>query len=302
MAQLKENIPISINEYLHSWQGNGKKEVAFYGGSFTAIDHAIQKDLLLKVRPFLDHGLIDSVRISTRPDYITKEILLFLKEHGVKSVELGIQSLSDEVLIGSGRGHSAQESIDACKMVKDEGFLLGCQLMPGLPLDDENKAIETALQVSALNPDFVRIYPTLVIKDSALEKLYKEKKFESLTLDMAIEISAEMVKIFRENLIDVIRVGLQPTKELEESIVAGPYHPSFGELVESHLFFEKAKSFLRNRNFFEKRVVFTLSSKDESAFRGQKNKNIKRLQGLFPQLKIEIQKNDNLSRRSLTVN
>ncbi len=284
----KDTITSTINTYLDSWKGSGRREVAFYGGSFTAIDSSIQEGLLAAVSPFIDEGQIDSIRISTRPDFIDLDVLSFLKVRGVSTIELGIQSMDDEVLLASGRGHSAGDSIRACELVKAYGFKLGCQLMPGLPGDSSEKSLDGAGQVAKLEPDFVRIYPTLVIEGTELAGLYNGGTFIPLDLDSAVDLCAAMVEIFREKGIDVIRVGLQPEASLEASVIAGPYHPAFGEMVESSIFLNKARHQIDSIAECRKNVVLAISPRDESALRGQKNSNIKRLKEIYPSLEFNL--------------
>ncbi|MBE9504492.1 MAG: radical SAM protein [Proteobacteria bacterium] len=295
-------IKKTVRDYLTSWQGKGQKEIAFYGGSFTAIDTALQERLLQDVEPFIDSGQIDSVRISTRPDFISEDILTILKKYRVRTIELGIQSMHDEVLDASNRGHTVSHNISACNLIKKRGFSLGCQLMPGLPLDSDEKSLTGVYKISDLSPDFVRIYPTLVVKGTELESLYHKGEYHPLSLTQAIERCGKMVQYFRQKGIDVIRVGLQATKELEASIIAGPYHPAFGEMVESQIFFELAKDELNKRSFREERITFGLAPKDESAFRGRQNENMKKLKSLYPGLDFNVLKLENLLRGSLLVN
>jgi len=297
-----EEIRKTINEYIKSWKGEGKKEAAFYGGTFTAIDHDIQARLLKSVYPFIEKKLIDAIRVSTRPDCIDNSILAFLKDHGVRTIELGIQSMDDKVLLESGRGHSSMESVKAAALIKENGFELGCQIMPGLPGDSYEKSLQTAMKTAELNPEFVRIYPALVIRGTKMEELYHKKRFKPLTLEKAVELCAEIVGIFRLRNIRVIRVGLQPTVELEKSVVAGPYHPSFGEMVVSHIFLKRIMDFLPGHVTGEETVSITVSPKDESALRGRRNENIMELKKSFPMYKFNIVKREGLSRGSLLVN
>lgn len=295
-------IQKTVRDYLNSWQGKGRKEIAFYGGSFTAIDSAVQERLLKDVQPFIDSGQIDAVRLSTRPDFISEEILIVLKKYRVRTIELGIQSMHDEVLAASNRGHSVSHNISACNLIKMHGFSLGCQLMPGLPLDSDEKSLAGAYEISGLSPDFVRIYPVLVVQGTELESLYNKREYHPLLLTQAIERCRKMVQHFRQKGIDVIRVGLQPTKELETSIIAGPYHPAFGEMVESQIFFELATGKLNKMSLSKERITFGLAPKDESAFRGRQNENMKKLKSLYPGLDFNVLKMENLSRGSLLVN
>lgn len=297
-----DQINETINDYLKSWKGNGKKEVAFYGGSFTAISREIQERLLKTVYPFIKNGLIDSVRISTRPDSINEDILKSCKKYGVKTIELGIQSMDDKVLAKSGRGHSVTDSIKAAALIKKGGIKLGCQLMPGLPGDSYEKSIQTALKTVKLSPNFVRIYPALVVKGTKMEEYYRNNEYLPLELNEAVKLAAEIVNIFKERNIKIIRVGLQPTVELEKSIVAGPYHPSFGEMVKSFTFFTRITKLLRCHTSHSGKISLSFSPEDESAIRGQKNENIIKIRNNFPLYKLNMIKRDDLSQGSLVIN
>ncbi len=297
----EDEIDAAVEIYLESWQGTGRKEAAFYGGSFTAIPRAIQEQLLKAVKPYIDKGVIDSVRISTRPDSINADDLLFLKGYGVSTIELGIQSMDDEVLKSSKRGHTSEDSRKACRLVKEAGFLLGCQLMVGLPGDTVEKSVASAGKVARMRADFVRIYPALVISGTELEARYRQGDFSPLSLSDAVDISAEMVDLFRSYGIDVIRAGLQPTVDLEKSIVDGPYHPSFGEMVETAIFFKKAERELERMPVRGGEVTFYISPRDESAFRGLRNGNVMRLKERYPSINFNLYREAGLQRGSLVV-
>ncbi len=208
-------------------------EVAFFGGSFTCLEIAEQKKYLEVVQPYLDSGKIKSIRLSTRPDYINEEILLFLKTMHVETIELGVQSMNKKVLKLSGRGHTAQDVIFASEMIKSEGFQLGLQMMIGLPGDTADICMETAQRLIGLHPDCVRIYPTLVIKNTELEQLFKDKKYQALSIEQAVEWTAPILSLFIQHHINVIKVGLHPSEGFDkgDKLIAGPYHPSFRELV-----------------------------------------------------------------------
>jgi len=221
----------TIKTFLSTWRGSGPREVAFYGGSFTGLPFDYQKTYLDSVKEFLDSGEIDSIRLSTRPDCIDNKILTLLKDSGVGAVELGVQSMDDLVLKKSGRGHNSESVRVAVKELRKWGFNVGLQLMPGLPGDTSETVIHSAKEVMLLKPDFVRIYPTLVIKDTPLYTLYKRGDFKPWDLEPMVEICKSVYNIFIKNNITVIRVGLQPTEDLKRSLVAGPFHSSFRELV-----------------------------------------------------------------------
>lgn len=228
-------VSSTVRTYLNTWKGGGRKEIAFYGGSFTGLDKGIQEGFLSSACGFISDGLIDSIRVSTRPDYITDEGLSLLKKYKVETVELGAQSMVDEVLRLSGRGHTAKDTIAAVTLLKKHGFKAGLQIMPGLPGDTRDTMLHTAAKTIELQPDFVRIYPTLVIRDTPLEKMYLFGSYNPWSLTEMADICKKLVSLFNAKGIPIIRLGLQPTEILEQNVLAGPYHPSFRELVDKGL-------------------------------------------------------------------
>ena len=254
-------------------------QAAFYGGSFTGLARPRQAELLEAVRPFIDDGRVGSIRLSTRPDYIDETVVALLKETGVAIVELGIQSLDPDVLKRSARGHSALQAENAVRLLKKNGFTVGVQLMCGLPGDSTTRLMATVRKVAELAPDFVRIYPAVVIRGSGLEKLYRQGGYRALSLLRAVALAGRMRGVFLEHGIRVVRMGLQPSPELAEKVVAGPYHPAFGELVLSRALFRHARKVLRSAGISGvKRLA--VAARDESAFRGPENVSIKRLSSL----------------------
>lgn len=252
----------TIEEYLPTFNKGATVEVSFFGGTFTAINVAKQKELLEVAREYKQKGLINKIRLSTRPDAISPYILSYLKEYGVDIIELGVQSLNDEVLRKSGRGHSVEHVEKASKLIKEAGFVLGHQIMPGLPGDNFEIDIESAKKSIAMKPDICRIYPSLVIKDTPMEDMYNRGDYKPYSLDDAVYISGEMLKLYNEAKIKVIRIGLQPTDTITtgKDIVSGPFHPSFRELVEGHLICENLQIKCPN----EKDVIIEVDEKDIS--------------------------------------
>lgn len=215
-------------------------EIAFYGGSFTAIDEALQEELLSIGHEYIKLGVVNSLRISTRPDAIDVTILKRLKQYGVTTIELGVQSMDEEVLLQSKRGHSINAVINSSKLIKDNGFKHGLQQMVGLPGDSKGKSIYTTREIIKLKPDFVRIYPTLVIVNTELEDMYKSGVYTPLSLEEAVDIVSEIILLYNTNNINIIRVGLQSSDNLQlnKDVVAGPLHDAFRELAESELLFK----------------------------------------------------------------
>lgn len=271
----KENTIRQINQYLSYFPKNENlKEIAFFGGSFTGLDEKVMISYLEIALNYKKKGIIDRIRLSTRPDYINNSILDILKKYEVDVIELGIQSLDNEILNANERGHSKEDSIMASKLIKDYGFKLGHQIMPGLYKDSFDKAIKTGLESIKMNPDMVRIYPTLVIKDTKLEKLYKECLYKPLSLDEAIEISSRLYMIYSYKKIPVIRIGLQPTENINEKkdVVAGPFHPSIRQLVETNIhkiYLEE----LINKYRLKNKIKIHISNREISIIAGNKKAN-----------------------------
>ena len=271
-----EGAKEQINKWLEWLKPSVENEAAFYGGSFTGLDLALQKELLALTDELLDCKVIGSVRLSTRPDYIDEERLELLRAHGVKLVELGVQSLDDSVLQKAERGHTAQQVTEAVALLKSYGFKVGVQLMVGMPGQDFASVKATVEQVLALQPDVARIYPLLVIKGTPLAKSYVAGEFVPLTLEEAVCQAAYVYQHLSEAGVKIIRVGLQPDDELcaEGNIIAGPFHPSMGELVQSYLLREKLTPQILEAAERSGEVVIYCPANMESKLRGLKNYNI----------------------------
>lgn len=251
-------------------------EAAFFGGSFTGISAQKQCELLGAAKEYVDQGKVQGIRLSTRPDYISEEILDRLKEYGVTTIELGVQSMDNEVLKASNRGHTREDVIYASNLIKDYGFNLGLQMMTGLPGDTPEKAIETAKAIIELNPKCVRIYPTLVLKETKLETLYKDGEYLPQTVEDAASLCKDLILMFRNAGIDVIRVSLVTTEEISENgaVVAGPYHPAFRELAEGEIYFDEMKKIIENDPLVR---TFLVNPKEVSKAVGNKKRNILRI-------------------------
>ena len=280
-----------IQRWLQWLRPSKANEAAFYGGSFTGLDMALQKQLLALTDELLEQGIIGSVRLSTRPDYINTEVLSLLKEHGVELVELGVQSLDDAVLQKAERGHTVEAVYTAHKLLKEYGFKTGIQLMVGMPGQDFASVQDTAARVAQLRPDIARIYPLLVIKDTPLAHSYEQGAFVPLSLEEAVEQSAYLYKTLTQAGIKVIRIGLQPDEELcaAGNIVAGPFHPAMGELVKSRVLRNHFTPMLQElAEGGAKGVIFHCPRRYESKLRGLKNSNMQYWQQRFPQLAIQL--------------
>jgi len=233
-------------------------EIAFFGGSFTMIPIHDQEELLEAANEYRKKGLIKDIRISTRPDGIDEVVINRLRKYGVTIVELGIQSMRDEVLKQSKRGYLSEVVPTAIERLKKNGFIVGVQVMTGLPGASLESEVETAKLLCAYKPDIARIYPTLVIKDTELEKMYSEGSYVPQAIEAAVEAASRMLDIFIENNVQVIRIGLQPTDEIAEGcdVVAGPFHPAMGELVEGRRYRRILEEAIKNR-------LMTLSEKEQ---------------------------------------
>ena len=228
-----EYIQQIIKDYVGTKRCEKFWEVAFYGGSFTAIPKDLQHKLLMPAYEMLQRGIIDGIRCSTRPDAVGDEAITLLQSYGVKTVELGVQSMNDGILVDAKRGHTAQEVVEAVARLKQHDMTVGVQLLPGLKGETWQTIIETAIAVVALQPDFIRIYPVLVIENTELADQYRAGEYEPLSTELAIQYCSFLKDWFEQHGIEVIRTGLQSTEELDSgnSLVAGPYEPAMGELV-----------------------------------------------------------------------
>lgn len=258
-----EDVRKTVEEYIKTIDHNNSTiEISFFGGTFTAIDINKQKELLSVAKEYKEKGYIDKIRMSTRPDAINKYILDYLKEYKVDIIELGVQSLNDEVLRLSGRGHSSEDVKRASRLIKEYKITLGHQIMPGLPGDNFEKDIETVKKSIEMEPDICRIYPSLVIKDTPMEEMYKRGEYTPYSLEEAVCVSKELYKLYKEANVNIIRIGLQPTENITwgKDIIDGPFHPAFRELVEGSLLCDKIKSSI-NR---DEDIIIEINSKDLS--------------------------------------
>ncbi len=266
-----KDVITTVDSYL-STIDNKKSivEISFFGGTFTAIPVKKQKELLEVTKKYKEKGLIQNIRLSTRPDAISTYILDYLKEYKVDIIELGVQSLNDDVLKLSGRGHTAEQVKIASKMIKNSGFILGHQIMPGLPGDNYKIDMETVKKSIEMKPDICRIYPALVIKDTPMEKMYNRGEYIPYTLEEAVKISKDMLKLYKMNKVKVIRIGLQPTDSITwgKDIIDGPFHPAFRELVESSLICEM----IEERVSEDKDILVELNESDISKLFANKKK------------------------------
>ena len=250
-------------------------EIAFFGGSFTAIPREYMISLLETAKPFIDKGYFGGIRISTRPDAIDDNILKILKEYSVTAIELGAQSTDEEVLRLNKRGHTREDIFKASELIKTNGFSLGLQMMTGLLGDSFQKSLKTGEDIIAIKPDTVRIYPTIVLEGTMLGAMYKKGEYSPQTTEEAVELCSILLQRFYKNNIKVIRLGLHSGGNVEEGYLAGPYHPAFGELCESGVYLNIAKEKLQG---FEKgEFTIFVNSREISKMTGQKGSNKEKL-------------------------
>jgi len=279
-----EKMRSTIESHLSTAAHDAFIEIAFYGGSFTGIKREEQLNFLKIAKNYLRDGKVNSIRLSTRPDYINEEILGYLKEYNVDTIELGAQSFDKDVLDLSSRGHSPEDIITSSLLIKQYGFNLGIQTMIGLPGDSREKDMYTAEKTISLKPEIVRIYPTLVIRETYLEILYKNGEYVPLNLEEAVDICSELLELYNSNGINVIRVGLQPTDNIstDGDVIAGPFHPAFRQLVESRVALKKIeKLIVREKLHEENELVIKTGEKNISNIVGQKRGNINYIKNRF---------------------
>lgn len=284
----KEETKKIIDNYLESIKNEDAKiEIAFYGGSFTAIEKEKQEELLEIAYQYVKEGKIESIRVSTRPDAINKEVLKRLKKYKVKTIELGVQSSNDYILEKARRGHTFEDVKKASKMIRWNGFDLGHQMMVGLPESTRIDEINTAKALIKLKPKMVRIYPVLVVKNTKLEREYEKGNYEPLPLVQAVETCKELVRMFADKKIEVIRIGLQNTEEISEpgskqsEVVAGPYHPAFRQLVESGMWYDAIVAKIKKLNVKVKEVEVTVNPIDANNVIGHKKENVQKLKDIY---------------------
>lgn len=287
-----------IHEYLETFKNeDATKEVAFFGGSFTGIEPEKQEELLQAAYEYVENGDIDSIRISTRPDYIDKDILKRLKKYKVKTIELGVQSSNDYILSIAKRGHTFEDVKKASKLIKRYGFNLGHQMMVGLPDSTKLDELNTAKDLAKLKPKMMRIYPVLVIKNTKLAEMYESGEYIPISLEQAIETCKELYYFFEKKHINIIRMGLQNTdlisnpENIESEVLAGPYHEAFGQLVESRIWYDSIVNKIKQFNVKVKEVEIELNPRDVNHVIGHKKENVQKLKEFYD-VDIKIVQNE----------
>lgn len=281
----------------------GHTQIAFFGGNFFGIQPQAVKRLLAEATEAVNAGQADSIRFSTRPDTIDRQQLAGIKAFPVTTIELGVQSMNNTVLKRSNRGHTAADTVTAVQLLKEHDYEVGVQMMVGLPGDNAQRLRATARQVARLKPDFIRIYPTVVLAGSPLAIGYQKGDYIPLSLEEAVRQVKQLYLYFKSKNIAVIRMGLQASTDLENgvTILAGPYHPAFGHLVYSEIFLDMAIAQLESLNATGEGVRVHVHSRSISKMRGPKNGNIKKLSEKFHLQTIEIIPDNCLKEDQLTV-
>jgi len=303
----QEELHNIIGTFLnYKGEKRNRVQIGFYGGNFLGLEIGIIKNLLSAATNYVKNGLVESIRFSTRPDTIDDDKLDIVENYPVSEIEIGVQSMDDTVLAAAKRGHTSSDTINAVSLIKKRRFKTGLQMMIGLPDDDEIRSLYTAHRISELSPDFVRIYPTIVLAGSPLAVLYKKGKYVPLSLEEGVSITKKAYLIFREKNIKVIRMGLQATEDLREgtSILAGPYHPAFGHLVYSEIFLDNIICVLQSKSFLPEEITIMVHPASVSKLRGLKNCNIVKIKSLFDIKSVRVLPDPSLppSRFSIAAN
>ena len=272
-----EQVLARIHQYLaYKGQKRGATEVAFYGGNFLGLPNGYRRSLLRAVVPFVNRGAVQGIRFSTRPDSITATTLTTVTDHAVRAVEIGAQSMDDRVLTRCRRGHTAGDTQSAVTVLRTFGIPVGIQMMLGLPGDTTSSMKETGRRVVALKPDFVRIYPTVVVRGTALERWYGEGRYIPLGLEEAIDMTKWLYRLFEKSQIAVIRMGLHATETLttSQTVVAGPFHPAFGHLVHSAILLDRAVDALKAQGKKNRSVRLHVHPRYTSRLIGDRRQNL----------------------------
>ena len=314
-----EQAEKTIEDYLLTLSGRGLSEIeiAFFGGSFTGIPMEEQSAFLAAAKKYKDAGKVDRIRLSTRPDYINREILDNLKNYSVDTIELGVQSFDEAVLAASGRGHDAASVYRACEQIRAYGFMLGIQLMIGLPRDTRETAVRSARLAAELAPEMARLYPTVILKNTELCRMYQSGSYVPPTHEEMVETVAEMYRILTGAGVNVIRVGLKSTELISENgdsaVVGNSYHPAFRQLVQGVLarqeIEKRIKEILEERAGVESRdpsavqakILISAGNKGFSAVIGHQGVNRRYFAEHYPELAFEYKRNHALENEEILV-
>ncbi len=276
-------------------------QVAFYGGNFLGLPENTINAMLAESAGYIQAGEIHGIRFSTRPDTIDEKRLGLLKNFPVTTIELGVQSMDDQILTRARRGHSAADTENAVGILKGHNYEIGLQMMIGLPGDNESKVIFSARKIAGLSPDFVRIYPTVVLAGSPLARWYQNGSYTPLTLDSAVSLTKKLYLLFAQRGIPVVRMGLQASEDLDDTdaVLAGPYHPAFGHMVYGEIFLDKARALLSDHDAGTDTVTLSVHPRSRSRLQGIRNENIKTLKSEFGLNAIQILSDESLAEDGL---
>lgn len=302
-----EAFRVQVRNFLN-YKGPHRKpvQISFYGGTFLGLAESEIRQWLGEAAYFVTAGQVDSIRFSTRPDSITRERLDIIKDFPVATIELGVQTMDDRVLATARRGHTASDTENAVCLLHERNYEIGLQMMVGLPDDTPDKALATARKIADMSPDFVRIYPTLVIEDSPLAAWYRSGKYAPLSLQEAVSLVKDIYLVFRQRSIPVIRMGLQASQDLDsaDTVLAGPYHPSFGHLVYSKVFLDTALDEIKSsgiQDFTRSTLSLRVHPRSISKMRGINNKNIETITDIFHPASIGVISDVSLSEEDVVL-
>jgi len=278
-------------------------QIAFYGGNFLGLKKETIEGFLNEAAKFVIAGRVDSIRFSTRPDSINEQHLEIIKPFPVSTIEIGAQSMDDHILATANRGHTSLDTERAVALLKERNYKIGIQMMVGLPGDNATKALATGHSIAGLGPDFVRIYPTVVLANSRLAQWYQKGKYRPWSLGRSVSAVKKLLLLFGKKNIRVIRMGLQPSEDLEKdsTILAGPYHPAFGHLVHAEIFLDMATAMLKTQKGALDKIFIKVHPKSISKMRGLNNKNVDCLKTIFHIKSLRILPDASLPTDKLTV-
>jgi histone acetyltransferase (RNA polymerase elongator complex component) len=299
-----EKVERQIHEFL-KFKRNDRRpvQVAFYGGNFLGLEKEYIKRLLNVSTKFVKNKEIDAIRFSTRPDTIDHDRIEIIKNYPVTTVEIGVQSMDDRVLAMAQRGHSASDTLRAVALLKNRQYQIGLQMMVGLPEEDEAGSLSTAYRIGELEPDFVRIYPTIVLKNSLLARWYENGTYRPWSLERSIAHVKTLYLFFKKKNVPVIRMGLQASEDLDSgaAVLAGPYHPAFGHMVHSEIFLDIATELMEHKSVSQDTVTINVHPKSISKMRGMKNSNMETLKRRFRLQSLDIVPDPTLDEDRLSI-
>ncbi|SMD04649.1 Radical_SAM C-terminal domain-containing protein [Desulfocicer vacuolatum DSM 3385] len=298
-------IEKEVNRFLEFKGKRRQVQLAFFGGNFLGLPQEKIVDLLECAKQLVNEGKIDDVRCSTRPDTISESILGAIKNYDLTTVELGVQSMDNRVLAQARRGHTREDTKNAAGILKAYGIHTGMQMMVGLPGDTFRTALETAEAICRLKPDFMRIYPLIVLEGSVMTRWYRQGRYIPMELSESVTLVKELYKIFNQHKIPVIRMGLQASDLLQDpqSMVAGPWHPAFGHLVFSELFLDRTLDEIEKKYpmTVPEQLILTVHPASHSRLRGDKNHNMKILQSKYPRSNFTVKTDSRLGRETIII-